>query len=202
MCIRDRIERDFSKGRWFSNAFAASAKSGHNSVQKFIEATEDPSDVAGHLTQAVYDLAKIDLDKTIAMVEKAQDRYTGMNKAKCYAHIAMSIYETRPEQAKQLLRKAFKLVGKVDSNFTDGAAFSLLRYAQFVDPESSGEYWWRAVSLYGGPNPDNPNRTREIETQERRASLALLSRALRSFPGNPIRIGRTAFRILGSPRCE
>ena len=178
----DRIERDFSKGRWFSNAFAASAKSGHNGVQKFIEATEDPSDVADHLAHAVYDLAKIDLDKTIEMVEKAQDRYSGMNKAKCYAHIAMSIYDTKPDQAKQLLRKAFKIIGNVDSNFTDSASFTLLRYAQFVDPESSGEYWWRAVSLYGGPNPNNPNRTPEIETQERRASLALLLALYGRFP--------------------
>jgi len=175
------IERDFSKSRWFGNAFAASAKSGHDAVQKFIAATEDPSDVAGRLYRAVYDLAKLDLDKTIMMVENAQDRYAGLNKARCYSNIAMSIYSTEPERAKQLLRKAFGMIAD-QTRYTDSVSFTMLRHAQFIDPESTGEYWWRAVSLYGGPNPDNPNRTREIETQERRASLALLLALYDRFP--------------------
>ena len=116
------------------------------------------------------------------MVDAAEDRYRGANKADSYAIIAMAVHKQHPQRAKSLLRKAFEIIGSSDSNYKDRITFKFLRYAQTVDPESTGEYWWRAVSYQGGLKTLRSNQPPELELQARSGHLAILLHLYGRFP--------------------
>ena len=176
------IEREFTRGRYFADAIAAASFAGHDAVQSFIDQSPNPENTSYYLRRVVYQLAKVDLDATVAMVEKSLDRNGGVNNANCYGNIAMAIYEDQPERAKELLRKAFQIAGQSNTNDLERSAFTFLRYAQFVDPDSTGEYWWRAVAAYGGLDAGLSNRPQQMEMLERRAGLALLLTLYGQYP--------------------
>ena len=177
-----QIDREFTRGVATGDAAGAAGFGGHQAVEKLLQAANENADHAGLLKRAVFELAKMDLDKTVAMVDAAEDRYQGMNKAASYGIIAMAVYQKHPDRAKELLRTAFEMVGNCKSQYKDRETFALLRYAQTVDPGSTGEYWWRMIADHGGPNPRNPNRPPEKELQERRASSAILLQLYGQFP--------------------
>ena len=177
-----QIDREFTRSIATGDAVGAAGFGGHQAVESMLQAADESVDHAGLLKRAVFELARLDLDKTVAMVEAAEDRYQGMNKAASYGNIAMAVYEMHPERAKEMLRTAFELIGTCDSQYRSNTTFTLLRYAQTVDPASTGEYWWRAIADHGGPSPKLSNRPPEMELQERRASLVILLNLYGQYP--------------------
>lgn len=177
-----RIEREFTRWTAFSNAVASAGTGGVAAVKTLLGNSRDPADDAGNLTRAVYELAKIDLEATLKLVDEAEDRYGGLNKAKSYGFIALAIHDQEPLRAKELLREAFSILGKKGMQYQDHEAFRLLRMAEVIDPESTGEYWWRTVSVYGGPLPTFSNASKVVIEQLPNAKLAMLLSLYDRFP--------------------
>ena len=177
-----QIDREFTRRRSTGDAVAAAGFGGHEAVKTMLNAAEQRTSHAGSLRRAVFELAQNDLDKTVEMVDSAEDRYNGINTASSYGIMALAVHKQHPGRAKQLLRKAFEMLGPHESQYKDRVTFTLLRYAESVDPKSTGEYWWRAVADHGGPSPSLSNRAPEKEIHERRGSLAILLSLYGKYP--------------------
>jgi hypothetical protein len=77
---------------------------------------------------------------------------------------------------------------------TFGAAITLLRFAEEIDPDNLTEYYWRALSSYPGPDggawsPDD----KEAKDADRQAQLALVLALYDAMPNMPKQIMEPVF---------
>lgn len=148
------------------------AYGGHDTVDTILQTINSRTDRIRVLAWAVKKLATNDLDRTLEMI----DHYSQQNelyKAICYHQVMEVIQESHPGVAKKLLRKSFEILCR-DGGDNTNHAHQLLMLAHSIDPQATGEYWWRMVASSGGPNVVNRNHSIEWNEHKLQARIALL----------------------------
>lgn len=139
--------------------------------------------------RVAYRMASVDWERAVRLLDRIDEQQRPTQKAHGRGVIAFALKDSNPSKARELLKQAFDAIpkqagGGSRADRTFGAALTLLRFAEHIDPDNLTDYYWRTLSKHPGPEGGawSPDRA-DIENAERQAQLALVLALYDPMPG-------------------
>jgi hypothetical protein len=177
-----------ARTRHFGNIAHELAKLNPAAAERSLgQITEDQSEPPCRVP-VCYRMARADLQRARRIADAPMPEHHQATRAHAYGVMAMALAEADPGRARSLLRAAFDLIGQgttrdawQEHRFVIG--FILLRFAATIDPESSNECFWKALSLHPGPAAEDWSSTYSAQlASETVSKLVVLLSLYGRFP--------------------
>jgi len=101
-------------------------------------------------------MAAVDLARAKRIAESITGSLAQQTKSLCFGAMALALADSDKAAARELLDRAFEEVRRPSQNAWAKrqlfpVAVTLVGYAQRICPERTPDYFWQALSVYGGP---------------------------------------------------